>query len=143
MGKDKSDSRILAGLCYVPFMLVNIVAILYILIKKGDDKFAKFHALQALALFILLFIAMQAVMITVYLPLMTQQMKAMAGTLKSGGSANGMAVFSSMFAVYAQMIPFMLAGLLVIVAFIAIGVLVALGRDIRVPILAGFVSRFA
>ena len=141
MAADKSNSRLLAGLCYVPFMLINVFAILYILVKKGDDKYAKFHALQALALFIALFIATQVVMIAVFLPTMAQQMRAMESAYGANGKDIGPGVFSSMFAAYAQMIPFMLAGLLIVIAFLIVGVLVATGRDIRVPVLSGLIGR--
>lgn len=123
-------------------MLINIFAILYILIKKSDDKFAKFHALQALSLFIIVFVLSQLVFSIIYLPVMIQQMKAMASLYEAGNAPSGTGAFQSMLGIYSQMLPFMLAGLIVIIVLIAIGVLVATGRDIRVPVIAGVASRF-
>lgn len=128
--EDEKHSKILAGLCYIPIMMIHIFAIIYILLTKSGGRYTKFHALQALAIFVIKivialgFVAIMIVLLSVGIGVQTQDIP--------------LPVLASM-AVSAVIVLFALG---ITIAEIVIGVMVATGRNVRLPILAKFVDKF-
>ena len=128
---DEKHSKLVAGLCYIPIFMINIIAIIYSIFVKKDDKYAKFHALQALSLFILQMVVVFLIMI----PLQFLGVFALSSIEMSEDIA-------PVIAIMIMSVVFLLVFLLVLLVEIAIGIMVANGKDIRLPILAKFVQRF-
>ncbi|VVB56754.1 Uncharacterised protein [uncultured archaeon] len=145
MAKEEDHSRLLAGLCYVPFALINLVVILYVLLANKGGKYAKYHALQGLALLLALFVLNMLFSVFFLLPmmqnLMTTQIQ-LAQSLKDNSTAAATAPIQVMGQMYMAMLPMMLFGLGVLAIGLALTVAVALGKDVRIPILKGFLMRF-
>lgn len=132
-----TDPKTLAGLCYIPILFINIIVPLYVLLSGKGGKFAKFHAVQALIMYVAYFVAVQLVMIPYYLAF---------GSLYAGiftGKQVGAAALSSMGGMFLMMIPTMLLG----VAFLAYSIFLAIkafgGNEVRVPIIWKYAAKVA
>jgi len=146
--KEEKDSHLLAGLCYVPFMMINLIVILYVLLAKKGGEYAKYHALQGMTVLIVLFFAWALIWLTFAMPMMQKQMNLQAKILQTA-SENSTAtdlrmqeIRTESFGIFSLMIPIMAMGLFVMVALLALAVFVGIGKDIRIPILKGFLMRF-
>lgn len=128
---EKADEeRIAAGLCYFPFLFVNIIAIVFVLLVKKEWEYARFHALQALALYAVVFFVGSALFLLLFFPMFVAMemvgQKGIPGDFEKG--AFGAAFPPSVF------------GMLVALGFLAMCVMVGTGRDVRVPMISGFVD---
>jgi len=52
LSQEEKNGRLLAALCYIPFFLINIIAMLYVLVGHKGGKFARFHAIQSIFLLV-------------------------------------------------------------------------------------------
>jgi uncharacterized membrane protein len=126
------DGRLLAGLCYLPFFLINIVAILYVLLSKKGGGYAKYHALQALLVFITIFV----VSAILEIPVMFIFFSTWMGFWTSPqGSATG---FSRMFLF---MIPLMIFSVAMLLVYLYFAYLAYSGKRFRIPLISSFVDR--
>lgn len=128
---EKADGeRIAAGLCYFPFLFINLVAIIFIMAAKKGWAYARFHALQALTLYVAVFFAGSALFLLFFFPMIVaMEMAGQRGLpwdFERG--APGAPLLSSVF------------GMLVALGFLALCVMVGTGRDVRVPVVSGFVG---
>ena len=143
-----SDERIMAGLCYIPFMLINVFASLYILIGKKGGKYARYHALQGISVAVALFLVGMAFWSVYALPMMQKQLEiqskilGMQGQGKNATSAASQEFLRAYSDIMASMLPFMFFGLLVLGCELGMAIFVGLGRDLRIPVLGGFLMRF-
>lgn len=131
------DPKTLAGLCYIPFLLINILVPLYVLLSGKGGRFAKFHAAQALLLAVVYFILMQIVMIPYYLAF---------GSLYASiftGKAASMAALGSMGGMFMLMIPSMLLGVAFLVYSIYLAIKAFGGSEIRVPVVGKYAEKIA
>jgi hypothetical protein len=143
MADKKSDSNILAGLCYVPFLLINFIAIGYVLLAKKGGKHAKYHALQSLFLNICWMFVGTALVLLVFIP---QSMEKM-GTLQqkflaASEEQKNLVMIGAMTDYYAGMVPFLALSIVPLAVFLLLAILVAMGKDIRIPVLGSFINRF-
>jgi uncharacterized membrane protein len=129
--------KTLAGLCYMPFLLINVLVPLYVLLTGKGGRFAKFHAAQALLMYVAYFILMQLIMIPYYLAF---------GTIYADlftGKQVGAAALSSMGSMFALMVPSMLFG----VAFLLYSIYLAIkafgGADVHVPVIGKYAEKIA
>ncbi len=135
----KSNSNLLAGLCYVPFLLINIIFIVYVLVKEKDDRYARYHALQSLCLNAIYLVVGMVVMVLFFAQFFNSMMAYQQQMLGASSPAATSQAFRSYLSVF---LPIWAVGMVVVILFLVMAVLVALGKDVRLPILRGFVERF-
>jgi len=143
MEKDDDNSRLMAGLCYVPFMLIDVIAILYILFAKKGGPYAKYHALQGLSVFILVSMVSMVFMLAFMFPLMQNMAQTQAQFIQSANNSSVRAAQSLQFmtGMYSAMLPMFGVTFAMLFIQLALAVLVAMGKDIRVPVLRGFLEK--
>jgi len=131
------DPKTLAGLCYIPVAFINVLVPLYVLITGKGGRFAKFHAVQALLMYVAYFILIQLVMIPYYLAFGTIYADLFAG------KQVGTAALSSMSGMFVMMIPTMLLfiGFLVYSVYLAIKAFG--GNEIQVPVIGKYAASVA
>ncbi|MCX6769222.1 MAG: hypothetical protein NT051_00900 [Candidatus Micrarchaeota archaeon] len=146
--KDESDAHLLAGLGYIPIMMLNLIIPLYILLAKKGGEYAKYHALQSISLWAIWFVLCMAISIPLMFTMLDAQ-KTMMADVYAMTQTNTTAVHEGMVRVYDMDSKFYLPVILliclgfgVIIAWFALAILVATGKDIRLPILSGFLTRF-
>ena len=141
--KEEDNARLLAGLCYVPVMLVNLIAILYVLLANKGGKYARFHAVQALFFLIAYAVVIQLIMIPGYAGMVGifDKMSKMSGT-GGGASFEGTEFMEAWTGMMLVTIPAMLLGLVFLVVSIYLAVKVASGTDIRIPFIGDIAGRF-
>jgi uncharacterized membrane protein len=133
LNEDEKNARMLAGACYVPFFLINVVAILYVLLGRKGGSYARFHALQSLFLAITWFVVMTAVQI----PVMFLFMKTWATmfTANTGNPAT-MQVFTNLWVqMWLIMLPLMVLGLGFLVLELVFAFWAYGGKRFMIPIL--------
>ena len=131
------DPKTLAGLCYIPILFINILVPLYVLITGKGGRFAKFHAVQALILGVVYFVAAQLVMIPYYIAF-----GSLYASIFSGKAMNA-ATFSSMGGMFLMMIPVMLLGVAFLVYSIYLAVKAFGGAEVRVPVIGKYAAGVA
>lgn len=129
----EDNTRLIAGLCYVPFLFINIIAIAYVLITGKGGRFAKFHALQSL----FFYIAYTILVIVLEIPILFMMGNAFTKFGPGSSAQDFFSIWGNMFTI---MIPMMLIGLIFLVASIYLAVMAFLGKETRIPVISRFVS---
>jgi uncharacterized membrane protein len=139
--KDK-DSNLLAGLCYIPVFLINIIAILYVLLAKKGGQFAKFHALQGLFLAIVYFIFIMIIELPFFI-VFFKSFSAMQGAFFAGGDPVDMRnqIMAEQTRVFVYMIPAMILGFLYFIGSLVLAFIAFSGKKFRLPVLARLVDK--
>jgi uncharacterized membrane protein len=131
------DPKTLAGLCYIPILFINILVPLYVLITGKGGRFAKFHAVQALLMYVAYFILVQLVMIPYYLAF-----GSIYADLFSGKQV-GTAALSSMGGMFVMMIPTMLLFVGFLIYSIYLAVKAFGGNEAQVPVIGKYAAGVA
>ncbi len=123
--KSNDDQKLIGALCYIPIFAIGLIVSLFVLLtEKKENKFLKFHAIQAL-IFMLIG---GAVFICLWIMLMILSMVLAAVT----GGIGGLCVFAVM-------------GLLFLgylVAFFYLAWQAYLGKEYEVPVLGKFARKY-
>ncbi len=128
LSAEEKEAREYGALCYFPVALINIIAIVLVIFQKKGGKFARFHAFQSIALYILLIVWSMGLNILV--------MVLVFGSLLTGSAA---AFFGS----FLLMFLLIFIGVLVpMLGFLAVAVQVWSGKDVRLPYIAKFVDKY-
>lgn len=137
MTENDKDANLLAGLCYIPFALINIIVILYVLLAKKGGKFARFHALQSLFTLLVIVVISGIVNLVFFFPTFLN-FYANFFTLQS--SEAFMATWVQMFSM--MLIPLAISILFMLV-FIIFTMLAFMGKKFRIPLIANLVDKVA
>ena len=141
--EDNGSSKLIAGLCYLPLLCINLIAIGYVLLGKNGDKYAKFHALQGLCLFAVWFFIGMALFVLIWIPQSMDKMATFQQKLVDAqGAQNTTAITSAMSEYYSGMLPAFAISFIPMLLFLLLAFLVAIGKDIQIPVLKEFVYRF-
>lgn len=129
---EDKDSRMLSGLCYIPFLLINFIAIAYVLITKKGGKYARYHALQALFFFIAIFI----VSIIIEIPIMVFLIWSWINFL-----SNPIQAESGFLNIFVIIIPVMILSLLLLLVYLYFAFLAFSGKRFRLPLISNQVDK--
>ncbi len=143
MKKDDENSKLMAGLCYVPFGLINIIAILYILLAKKGGPYAKYHALQGLALQLVILVFSMVFMFAFMFPAMQNMALTQDQFVQSANNSTVHSAQSAQFIknTLAYIGPIFIYSFGIFFVELALAVSVALGKDIRFPMVRGLLER--
>ncbi len=141
LSENEDNDRLLAAACYVPFFLINIVAILFVLLTRKGGAYARFHALQSLFLNITYLVVIMIVQIPVmFLFMKTWASMFTATTANATASQGFMDAWVQMWLI---MLPMMALGL----GFLVLNLLFAFwaygGKKFRIPILGAQAEKMA
>lgn len=141
ISEDEKNDRLLAAACYVPFFLINIVAILFILLGRRGGPFAKFHAFQSLFMTIVYFVVMMVIQIPVMFMFMKTWASMFTATMTNATASQGFT--DAWVQMWLIMLPLMALGL----SFLVLNLLFAFwayeGKKFKVPILGAQAEKMA
>lgn len=134
-GKDK-DETLFAGLCYIPFLAINLIMSIYILATGKGGRYARFHAIQGLGLFVALFVVgllFQALLMGLFF-----------FNISSIQSVdNPAAGFGRMFfSIWAMAIPIVCFTLAWLVSILYLAFRAFSGKGVELPFLAKFARKY-
>ena len=131
---DKEDST-LAALGYLPFFLISIIVPIYVLAKK-EGQYARFHAMQSLALTVVVFVLSTILSILAFLLVALF----VGGALFSSESfATGFFAFYG--GLFIAMIPSMIFSLVKILLDIYLAISALNGTRVKLPVITSFVLK--
>ncbi|VVB56764.1 Uncharacterised protein [uncultured archaeon] len=128
LSEAEKEARQFAALCYVPVMLINFAAMFFVFFEKKGGKYARFHALQSLALTLIIVISVVVLNVVVIAGVMAGFMSGNLLALVGVWALTMVAAFALVF------IP--------LVALVVIAIRVWGGHDVRLPLIAKYVDGF-
>jgi uncharacterized membrane protein len=138
VSEEDKDADLLAGLCYVPVLMISILAPLYVLLAKKGGQYARFHAIQSLCL--------TAVILVVNSVLAIVFMLSFPMIFFSAVPAHGTAVAPDAFmktwsSMMLGMIPLAAVSALVLIMEFFLAYKAYIGKGVRLPLIAGLAER--
>ncbi len=135
--KEDKNSNLLAALCYLPIALINIIAILYVLFaSKKEDKYARFHALQAIMCYVIFIVISSILNAVLFFPSMTK-------ASFFGPQATAKAMSDNAANIFSMMVPALLMLLVFIVIFVIFAGLALTGKKFKLPIIGDIAEKYA
>lgn len=135
---EDSNSKLLAGLCYIPLFLIDVIVALYVLLVKKDDKYARFNAVQGLILVVVYFIAI----LIIEIPLMFI-FSSTFFNFRAIGNSNSF--FESWWQLMSKMMMFMIPIIIIQLLFLFfslyLGYRAFTGKPVRIPVLASMAEK--
>ncbi|MFH0927369.1 MAG: hypothetical protein V1822_02210 [Candidatus Micrarchaeota archaeon] len=136
MARDDEHSKLLAGLCYFSFVMVNLIFSIYVLITKKGGRYARFHAVQALCIFGLKMV-LGMLFGFVFGIVIAGVMQMPPGSTAPSGLFAGFGILSIFILAYVAFF------VVVFLLEILLTILVATGRDIRLPLISKIADKYA
>ena len=130
--EEDKDSRLFAGLCYIPVCIINLIMIAYVLLAKKGGKYARYHALQGLGVFLVIFVMTMIVQLPFMLIYMSSWFSMMSSPAKFASN------FANLFLI---MIPMMILGLVTLAVYLVFAYWAFTGKKFRIPIISNQVDR--
>ncbi len=134
---DEEQGRTVAALCYIPLFLINIIAIIYALLVKKDDRYARFHAIQGLAILLV----MMVVNIIIQIPVMLIWSIHMSDFFSQPTE-----FFSNFFVIWQRMFLLMIPMTIVYVVYLLVSIYFAYmalqGKRFRIPLITRAIEGF-
>lgn len=119
------DSKLLAAATYIPFFFINLISIIYILVKKKDDLYAKYHAIQALTCI--------AIMLLIILPVELIGLAILLPKLITSFAIHSTFPFTAFFAIWAILLIALIVSFTLTITF---AYLAYIGKAFKIPIIS-------
>jgi uncharacterized membrane protein len=135
--KEDKNSNLLAALCYLPIAMINVIVILYILLaSKKEDKYARFHALQAIMCYLIFIVISSILNAILFFPSMTK-------ASFFGSQATAKAMSENAANIVSMTVPALLMLLVFIFIFVIFAGLALTGKKFKLPIIGNIAEKYA